>query len=102
MSELVEVEIEVTEADIKGATQNHLKHNPVARALTRTLGQWASVGHSGFTLPSLRQDFPLPRAAIYHADCYDQTGKMKPFKFKVRIPASLVLRSGESEVKGHN
>lgn len=86
------LEINVTADDILRGERNNCVGCPVARAATRVAGRPIAVGCTELYLGDGTQDIAelpsfaeLPASVSKRIARYDETGRMKPFKFCVDV-----------------
>lgn len=86
---MIEIEFEVDWSDINHGQRGECHHCPVARAIKRQLsGIFVSVGASRICLEDIFID--LPKEVSKFIKDFDQSKKVKPFKFTLNVPSRLI------------
>jgi len=75
--------VHVTQEDIAQGRPSEADHCPVARALTRALGEPISVGDRWYRLRATWSDGLLPRPARTFVKRFDASQPVAPFTFTV-------------------
>ena len=76
------LKIQVTGKDIKNGKRGDCNKCPIALAVGRKTGGWASVSDDILTL---RGVYSVPEEVNYFTEDFDHGKKVKPFSFVMRI-----------------
>jgi hypothetical protein len=82
------MKIQVTQEDIKNADWPSISNCPVARAIRRTTGNFATLGpFRGHIIkgPPPYPCFTLPPEVSDRIMLFDESGEMKPFEFEITL-----------------
>ena len=86
----------VETTDIAGGNQLGLHTCPVANALKRIIDVDFLVGGSVIVFHPCRSNeltIQIPAGVKKKIETYDETGKMKPFKFSMELPADYCVQA---------
>lgn len=89
----VRIAVDVTQADIDNGIRAECKKCPVALALTRVLRKREDAKVHFATVNLRNEAYLMPKRARDWIWNFDDTGDVKPFRFRMTLPAVAVLPS---------